>query len=308
MIIKIAKKLKFLAHNLRVLSAVDLSRTIHENKANYETQQREISFLNVLAGSPEGFKHEVEYLKGHGWCHFPYEQVKKASNIISGIDGENHFPYVMHRDKRLYFPSSYSIDRCIALYEGYISEECLLGGDYREKAPHQYQTDSFKIEDGEVLVDVGCAEALLSLDTIEKVSKVYLLEADPNWIPALQLTFRDYLNKVSIVNKFVSDNDTETTITLKTLLKDEQTSKLFIKMDIEGAEVSVLRGSFDFLRNRSNIKIACCTYHRKNDATIIKSLFDEMGFRSEFSEGYMLFLGDAIEYPYFRHGIIRGQK
>ena len=49
---------------------------------------------------------------------------------------------------------------------------------------------------------------------------------------------------------------------------DESGKRMFVKMDIEGAEVSVLKGSLDFLKECSNLKIACCTYHREHDAHI----------------------------------------
>lgn len=277
-------------------------------KQQIEDSNNKIDLLTVVSQSPEGFNGEIEYLREHGICTFPYKQLKEMDDFYCGYDEKRNMPYVMHNNHSLYFPHSYDIETCKIMYRSYISEECLLGGGYRDKSPHQYQTDNFKIEEGDVLIDVGCAEALLSLDNIEKVSKVFLIETDPIWIPALEATFEDYRDKIVIINKFVSDTDTETTITLQTLLEKECGNRLFIKMDIEGAEVAVLNGSFDFLRKCKNIKIACCTYHRRNDAEEIRSIFDRMGFNYEFSNGYMLFRRDGLEYPYFRHGVLRGWK
>lgn len=81
-------------------------------------------------------------------------------------------------------------------------------------------------------------------------------------------------------------------------------------MDIEGEKVNVLKGSKDFLRrNNDSIKLACCTYHRQNDAETIKGLYEEMGYDHEFSDGYMMFLSNHdLKFPYFTHGIIRGWK
>lgn len=258
------------------------------------------------------FKAESLYIQKNGLTVFPYRRVNKIPSVEGGIDEALQLPYVIHKGKRLYFPNSYSLDKCLRMYESYISEECLLGGKFLEKQPHQYLTETFTVEKGDVLVDVGCAEALLSLDSIEKVSKVYLFEFEPMWISALNATFKDYMHKVVIINKYVSDQDTDTTITLKTALRNEQGKQLFVKMDIEGAEVDVLNGSRDYFSNISNMKIACCTYHKQHDEEVIPQILSELGFDYEFSDGYMLFYDVSNmqypDFPYFRHGLVRAHK
>ena len=311
MIYKIARMFRTLIHNLHVLFIRDERETekrIDELKKDLAQCKRKLYEFEIGLKAPEVFKQEAKYIFDNGLCNFPYNQEKKMKEVVSCFDVEKQLPYILHNGKRLYFPCSFSLKHCEEMYCSYISEECLLGGGYRCKAPHQYQTDTFKVEDGDILVDVGCAEALLSLDVIEKVSKVYLIEAEKEWMPALNATFEKYENKVEIINKYVSDEDTETTISLKSILKKEYGKKFFIKMDIEGAEVSVLKGSKEFLSRSVDVKLVCCTYHREHDAETILSLFESMGFHTEFSDGFMLFLGDEIKYPYFRHGVLRGWK
>lgn len=284
---------------------------IESLKEKLEIQANQILELQMaLVGATlDKFKAEALYIQKNGLTFFPYRRVKEMPSIEGGIDESLQLPYVIHKGKRLFFPHSYNIDKCLKMYESYISEECLLGGKFREKQPHQYLTKTFTIEEGDVLVDVGCAEALLSLDNIEKVSKVYLFESDPLWIPALNATFKDYMNKVVIINKYVSDQDTDTSITLKTALRNEHGKQLFIKMDIEGAEVDVLNGSRNFLSNTSNIKIVCSTYHKQHDEEEIPQILSELGYDYEFSDGYMLFYDDVnIQYPYFRHGLVRARN
>lgn len=293
-------KLPFLKH-LHIISIEEKLRT--QAKQILELQ---IALLGVTS---EQYKAESLYVQKNGITVFPYQQIKEMPPVEAGIDEVLRLPYVVHKGKRLYFPHENSINQCITAYNSYISEECLLGGTFREKQPHQYLTENFTVEEGDVLVDVGCAEALLSLDSIEKASKVYLFESEPKWIPALNATFRDYMHKVVIINKYVSDKDSDTTITLKTALRNEHGKQLFIKMDIEGAEIDVLNGSRDFLSARSNTKIACCTYHRQHDAEDISRILSELGYKYEFSDGYMLFyLDDNMQYPYFRHGLVRARK
>lgn len=298
----ILKKLKkFVLRKLRI-------GPIEEKLRIQANQIRELQ-IALIGATSDQYKAESLYIQKNGVTVFPYQLVKDMPPIEGGFDKALKLPYVIHKGKRLYFPRSYSVDQCDKMYESYISEECLLGGTFREKQPHQYLTDVFAVEEGDVLVDVGCAEALLSLDSIEKVSRVYLFEGEAKWIPALNATFKDYMHKVMIINKYVSDQDTDTTITLETALRNEQRQRLFIKMDIEGSEVNVLNGSRDYLANTSNIKMACCTYHKQHDDKEIPQILSELGFDYEFSDGYMLFLqDDNLQYPYFRHGLVRARK
>lgn len=275
--------------------------------------------LVVLKFFTNEYNKEINYifkkLPSHGnyiapICMFPFEKQNKVDDIVADIDNNLNLPYVIHLEKRLYFPQSYSIDKAVKVYRNFIEEECILGGNYKEKQPHQYQTESFKINRGDVLVDVGCAEAILTLDNIDKISKAYLFEGDPKWLPALKATFQKYSDKVIIIGKYVTDADTEETITLRTALARETGKSLFVKLDIEGAEVDVLKGSKEFLSNNHNIKLACCTYHRHDDERNVISLVKEMGFEYELSDGYMYNIWDEkdMRYPYFRHVLLRGWK
>jgi hypothetical protein len=244
---------------------------------------------------------------------FPYKQINKIENVQSGYDDSLKLSYIIHNGKKLYFPLSLSIKNAESTYKNFIENENITGivgvcGGYREKHPHQYQSDTFFIQEGDVFCDIGCAEALLALDVIDKVKSVYLVESDPMWLDALKATFKPYKDKVTIIDKLISDVDTETTITLSSLLKNEKESPVFIKMDIEGYETSVIEASKEFLLERQNIRIACCTYHRQNDADRLARIFSDLHYEIEYSDGYMLFIYDKLKAPYFRKGVIRAKK
>jgi len=255
------------------------------------------------------WNEEVDYILQNGPFRNPYKRCREVGVVETGYDCQCKLPYVIHKGKRLYFTSGCSRKRCVEIYRMMIEFDGIIGGRYWEKQPHQYQSDTFKIEEGDVLVDVGCAEGLVALDVIDKVSKAYLFESNPKWIPALKATFKDYGDKVKIFNKFVSNIDSDSTITLKSALNDVE-GNIFVKMDIEGAEVDVLTGSKEFLKDRHNVKLAVCTYHRQKDEEEILALFKEMGYQHEFSDGWFYFKGYDKEhrFPYFRHGVIRGWK
>lgn len=277
-----------------------------------EKHQREILELRMalIRHCYPNLQKEADYLLENGAFMIPYPIIKVTTNVIVGFDKGFKLPFVIHNGKKLFYPKNYSVEKVRRYYLALIEDDCILGGVHREKQPHQYQTDSFRIEKGDVLADVGCAEALLALDTIDLVSRAYLFEGDPKWIPALKATFKDYDDKVEIINKYVSDLDSDSTVTLQSALKSEGGRNVFIKMDIEGAEIEVLTGSKVYLKETPKIKIACCTYHHQSDADIILDLFEEMGFEHEFSDGYMYLKGydRDFRFPYFRHGVLRGWK
>ena len=239
---------------------------------------------------------------------FPYKQLNSAGELQAKMDRRLKLPYVVHRGKRLYYPADYSLEACIWAYRFLIEQDQILKGGCLEKAPHCYQSEQFKVENGDVLLDGGAAEGLFALDLIDTVSYAYIVEADAKWLPALKATFAPYSDKVKIVNKFLSDVVDESNTTIAELLSERKGS-CFVKMDIEGAEPKVIKGSLEFLRSRNDIKLSCCSYHYNDDAIELATLFDEIGYQHEFSEGWFFFACyDMPKPPYFRHALIRAFK
>ena len=63
------------------------------------------------------------------------------------------------------------------------------------------------------------------------------------------------------------------------------------------------------LRLKSHkVKLSCCVYHRQDDAVVIKDMLKKMGYKTRFSDGYMLHWMNGIYFPYFRHGLIYAQN
>lgn len=268
-----------------------------------------IGYYMVNPELQDEYSSEISYIKKTNDLIFPYKKIKNMDAPIAAIDSEINMPYVIHNGKRLYFPSRITLEQAQYLYCYYVENECILGSGYREKEPHKYESESVKVEEGDVLLDIGCAEALFTLEHIEKIKKAYLVESDPYWAGALNETFKPYADKVTIVQKFISDKDTEESITLETLLKDEVTNNIFIKMDIEGCEHLVIKSSVKFLAGIKNAKIACCTYHRDNDFNEISAVLKDNGFSIEASDGYMIFpFGGELQPPYFRKGVLRAKN
>lgn len=258
---------------------------------------------------PAIYQDEVAYLKSiNQIVTFPYPQEVELESVSAEWDSGKNMPFVWHDFKRLYFPSNWSVHKAAEQYRYFVEVENLLGGGYAATAPHQYQTDTFHVEEGDVVLDVGAAEGLFALDVIEKAKRVYLIEADNKWSEALQATFEPYRDKAVIVNRMVSDQDTDHSIRLDSLLRDVSYQGLFIKMDIEGNEKTVIQSSRDLLCQDKDIRLVASTYHRHNDEEQLQNLLAGMGFSTHYSDGYMLFLLDKLSPPYFRKGLIRASR
>ncbi|GHV89105.1 hypothetical protein AGMMS50267_14650 [Spirochaetia bacterium] len=301
--------------NINFLIKHDFQQELNDTRYEIETLKLmplTTEILNYYKANPElslDYKAELSYIRENkAYITFPYKHLRSLGKIHSGYNKILKLPFVIHNNKKLYFPSTWSVKYANDIYRNFIENENILGGAYREKSPHQYQTGTFHIHKGDTLLDIGAAEALVSLDAIDKIKRLYLIESDPLWIEPLNATFRPYKEKVTIINKLISDIDSDSTITLASLLKNEELSALFIKMDIEGYETSVIEASKDVLSRAKDIRIACCTYHKHNDAAVLNSIFTALNYKTEYSDGYMLFTIDELKPPYFRKGIIRAEK
>lgn len=254
------------------------------------------------------FLDELKYLRDKGiFCNFPYPEKDLKSEVKAGFDEGVKLPYVLHNGIKLYYPRNWSVDSVKKMYVNYITCELFLETDDDLIAPHQYQSSMVNVKEGDVVFDIGSAEGLFALDNVEKASRIYIVEGDELWMESLKLTFAPYQDKVTIINSFIGESKRESQITIQSLLENAVFETAFVKMDIEGSELACLTSARTFLQTiGKRVKFSCAAYHRQNDAEEIKSLFDSIGYQTEFSKGYMLFNNyDTPAPPYFRHGIVR---
>ena len=289
------------------------NKTFYSIRHDLNICKKNLIFLYYDMHKEEGqkVKDELNFIKETEQIEtFPYPQIKKISHdIVADFDKRLQLPYVIHKDKRLYFTKDYSVEAAKAAYINFIERENLLGGGYTAKAPHQYQTDNFKINQNDILLDIGCAEALLTLDAIDIVKKAYLFESNPCWYGPLQATFAPYKEKIEFIPKYVTNTNSDSCITLNSIFSKIKGESFFIKMDIEGEEENVITSSQAFLDSPNNIKIACCTYHKPHHAESISNYLKNLNYEVTFSDGYMLFFLDSgISPPYFRKGVLRAWR
>ena len=266
--------------------------------------------LDYFEEHPEDIKDEemreaLSFIKKRGVNLYPYFWMLKynPTKIKVYTDADCGLLYVLHEGKRLYFKRGTSPSRVKLVYNALIQEQ-------DKNSPHTYQTDAFKISPDSIICDVGAAEGIFALTFVEGAKKIYLFETEEEWIEPLRKTFEPWKDKVTVIHKFASDKDANNSITLNSVLEPD-VGNLFLKLDVEGAEKSVLLGASEALASdRFVTKAAVCTYHYNHDYEELKSLMaDGYNYKVETSRGYMCcFYGTPPPSLFFRRTMIYCKK
>jgi FkbM family methyltransferase len=181
----------------------------------------------------------------------------------------------------LFWPPNFSVDRL----------DQVIAESFDESDWHYYQKEHTKVEDGEILLDIGTAEGLFPLMVVDKCSHIYMIEPSTSFYGCLQNTFEAYSDKVTIWNTAVGnedglisfdENELEGMISadssinkiaiarIDSLFKPEQRIT-YLKADIEGFELEMLKGAENVIKMHKP-KIAITTYHIPNNPDEIISL------------------------------------
>ena len=217
-----------------------------------------------------------------------------------------NFETIEGKQRRMYYPRDGSDQLPSSDGKKYILNV------FREQiptSPHLYTKGTHTVEEGDVLIDAGVCEGNFSLRYADIVSKIYLFEPNQKWYEPLYHSFKDVWDKVEFIPKFVSDSTQGGTVALDDVIKIPVGSKVFLKMDIEGAEVDALRGAKKTLA-MNKVKASICSYHHLNDIVKIKSILHNYGYKTAVSDGYMIFIldPDIFETTDFRKGVIYAEN
>lgn len=247
----------------------------------------------------------IQFLKKNRISVFPYSYTKKyrISDVQIEKDENNGLLYAVLNGRRLYLRRGYQSKYRAARYV----KNILLEQD--PESPHCYLNADFMPEENSVVIDIGGAEGAFSLPHIDKMKHVFIFDCDASWVEALNATYKDYKDKVTIIKKFVSAHTDDNHICLDDLVKQYhlENEKIFIKIDAEGDEINILKGAKELLREVENVKLAVCVYHRQEHERKIREHFK--GWRITNSEGYMIYYYDFdCKDPYLRRGVLRIEK
>lgn len=278
-----------------------VNRWLHEHKYKERKQQT----IRYLKSSNDAELLEIaRFLEKHPITNFPYDYSLnyKPENILVYKDESNGLFYVLYKGRRLYLKRGMLKSKIKTMINSLLIEQDM-------QSQHAYIDNIFTIEDKDVLYDVGAAEGIFTLGIIDKVASAYLFEVDESWIEALNYTFAPWKDKVTIVNKFVGNEDDfqRNLITLDRFSNDHL-RPTFIKADIEGAEKSMLEGAQKLFLNSASMKVSICTYHKENDSMEIDQFLQESNFKTHFTSGYIYCYNLDFEQPCLAKGVVRGQK
>lgn len=246
----------------------------------------------------------LEYIKDHPvhmYCYPFYDEYVHHNTPIY-FDEEKQLYYAYYHSNKIYFSKKMDTEQKARSYYNSV----LMEQDVR--SPHCYHNGRCMENVSGVCVDIGAAEGIFALDVIDKVDHIYIIEVDAEWIEALRYTFEPFMEKVTIVQKFVSNIDNDLCTRLDTLFQKINID--YIKMDIEGGELEALQGSESLLK-KNNINLAVCVYHHSNDNCEIGEWLQKRGYKTENSHGYILCQGDwelESDETDFRKGLIFAQK
>jgi len=276
----------------------ELAWKSHLQKLN----NRIIDYYSNLPSITDEQANVINYLKENSISVFPYDFAKnyKVKDIKVFIDDQSGLKYVLLDGKKVFYKRSLSKKQIKTAWRNRLREQDI-------QSPHRYLLDKFDVNPGDTVADIGVGEGNFAISVIEKAKKIYIFETSDEWIEALTHTFEPWADKVVITKKYVSNTNTDNNITLDKFFADNNIEVNFLKIDVDGAEKNLLEGSEKLLAK--NLKIAICTYHKKDDAGTFSKLLMDKGFSTSFSKGYMIFLYDKnFGEPYLRHGLIRAVK
>ena len=198
---------------------------------------------------------------------------RRAEKYIENITSETDYTVVKLKniERVLYWPNACELEK---LYQ-YISEI------FNERDWHYYEPKETIVEKGDVVLDCGASEGLFSLKSYNKVKSLYIVEPLKIFIDALEKTFKE-ADKAEIINCALSESSSSNTSTIDELFAQKNIEINYIKADVEGGEMKLLKGARETI-TRYKPKIAITVYHSENDwqemLNFIRSFSPEYKYR-----------------------------
>ena len=250
---------------------------------------------------PNEYYLAAQWIKKNGYHVLPYDFIfeydLRAIKVFKCK--KSGLKYVIHNGRRMYFPKLFNSETCRSYYHSLLIEQDV-------RSPHRYYYDCFDGTKPWTVMDVGAAEGIFTLSVIDKTEKAYLFECNEQWLNALKMTFHPYSEKVEIINKYVSDTDSDSSIRLDSFIKtNKPLNNVYLKMDIEGAELRALTSADSLLKESKIQFLSVCTYHLEKIGQEINDYLEKNHYNCSYTPGVMAF---GKKPPYFRRGVLYAAK
>ena len=213
--------------------------------------------------------------------------IPKAKSKIKSLEETENEIIVFFHDSAypLYYPKKFPTWR---LYQ--VIAETLYPNNW-----HYFEIDQTKVTKGDVVVDCGAAEGLFSLLAVPRCNQIYAIEPVPEFIQSMNRTFAPFDN-IEIIPVALSNEEGKSTITssgissrltktgegrpvkvttLDSLLMAKEQPIDYLKADLEGHEMLMLKGAENLIK-KYKPKIAITTYHGGQSATAIADYLKEL--------------------------------
>ena len=178
-----------------------------------------------------------------------------------------------------------------------------------ENSYHQYFINGLydKLPNEATVIDIGAAEGEFGLDMLDKAKKLFLFECDSAYVKTLRLTYKESIENgiTTIAQKFVGDTTNANSCRLDDYfgVGEIPTDISIIKMDIEGAEISALKGMKLILEENPQAILLICAYHAQDAEERIRELLPDYDVYTKNQYGIVPSMGEQC-YPYIRHGVL----
>ena len=160
---------------------------------------------------------------------------------------------------------------------------------------HFYEIPQTAVRPGDVVADCGAAEGLFTLTVAHRCRHVFAIEPAPAFVKALGRTLAGFTN-VSILPCALAEADGAVRLSaggitsrvietadgqlvparaIDSLFARQGRRLDYLKADLEGAEISMLRGAIETIRACAP-RIAITTYHRREHAGQIAALLRDI--------------------------------
>lgn len=246
---------------------------------------------------------KLEYLLRYltnGYFFPSYKKVDYTPQIKVEVTSTDK--YVIYSSKKFFYPDKFNETLISGNFNNLLNEQTAIGNNIN---PHKYLSTS-ELKENWIIYDIGAAEGSQSklwLDS--KIKQIVLFEPLPSFYKQLEKTFRQEIidGRVIIINCGISDKRQTVNLenkeiildTLENIIKEHKLPMPnYIKADIEGEELNLLKSSIELLQKKQLETIQITTYHRPSDHIDIPAFFKRFKGNGYFSPGVMIFNRDGM--------------